>query len=121
MFIRKNENQLIQLFNNYMIENWEISKFIYEKNKIISIGSLDSINFEILSKSILTLFKKKQFFVVGDRFEIKKNFSLYNLDKLINNINNISEYEIKKINIIDSNNIKNIQMNYWTIFLLLII
>ena len=34
-------------------------KFIYEKNKIISIGSLDSINFEILSKSIPTLFKKK--------------------------------------------------------------
>ena len=78
-----------------------------KKNKIISIGSLDSINFEILSKSILTLFKKKIiFFVVGDRLEIKKNFSLYNLDKLINNINNISEYETKKINIIDSNNYK---------------
>ena len=54
----------------------------------------------------LPYLKKKFFFVVGDRFEIKKNFSLYNLDKLINNINNISEYETKKINIIDSNKYK---------------
>ena len=78
-----------------------------KKNKIISIGSFDSINFEILSKSILTLFKKKIiFFLVGNRLEIKKNFSFYNLDKLINNIDNITEYETKKINIIDSNNYK---------------
>ncbi len=78
-----------------------------KKNKIISIGSHDSINFEILSKSILTLFKKKIiFFVIGNRFKIKKNFSLYNLDKLINNIDSMSEYKTKKINIIDSNKYK---------------
>ncbi len=78
-----------------------------KKNKIISVGSFDSINFEVLSKSIHTLFKKKIiFFVVGNSFEIKKNFRLYNLDKLINNIDNISEYKTKKINIIASNNYK---------------
>ena len=78
-----------------------------KKNKIISVGSFDSINFWVLSKSIHTLFKKKIiFFVVGNSFEIKKNFSLYNLDKLINNIDNIYEYKTKKINIIASNNYK---------------
>ena len=78
-----------------------------KKNKIITIGSFDSINLEILSKSIHTLFKKKIIFlIVGNRFEIKKNFSFYNLDKLINNIDDICEYKTKKINVIDSSNYK---------------
>ena len=49
-----------------------------KKNKFISIGSLDSINFEILSKSIPTLFKKKiKFFIVGHRFKIKAIYVQY--------------------------------------------
>ena len=75
-----------------------------KRNKIICVGSLNSINFEILSKSIPILFKKKIiFFVVGNRIKIKKNFGFYKLDNLIRNINKISDYEPKKINVIDSN------------------
>ena len=47
-----------------------------KRNKIISVGSFDSINFEILSKSITTLFKKKiKFLIVGDLNKIKKNLN----------------------------------------------
>ena len=78
-----------------------------KKNKFISIGSLDSINFEILSKSIPTLFKKKiKFFIVGNRFKIKANFKKYNLLNKINLIDELDSYSQNMINIIDSTKYK---------------
>lgn len=74
-----------------------------KRNKIISVGSFDSINFEILSKSITTLFKKKiKFLIVGDLNKIKKKFKLYNLEKLINVVDKIEIFKPNKINVYDS-------------------
>ena len=74
-----------------------------KRNKIISVGSFDSINFEILSKSITTLFKKKiKFLIVGDLNKIKKKFKLYNLEKLINVVDKIGIFKPNKINVYDS-------------------
>ena len=78
-----------------------------KKNKFISIGSLDSVNFEILSKSIPTLFRKKiKFFIVGNCVKIKANFKKYNLLNKINIIDELDSYSQNRINIIDSNKYK---------------
>ena len=74
-----------------------------KRNKIVSVGSFDSINFEILSKSITTLFKKNiKFLIVGDLNKIKKKFSLYNLEKIINVVDKIGIFKPNMINVYDS-------------------
>ena len=74
-----------------------------KRNKIVSVGSFDSINFEILSKSINTLFKKNiKFLIVGDLNKIKKKFSLYNLEKIINVVDKIGIFKPNMINVYDS-------------------
>lgn len=77
------------------------------KNKIISVGSFNSVNVEIISKSIATLFKNKiKFLLVGNQNKIRKYFKNYNLENKINIIDNISLCKPKKINVYDSNKLK---------------
>ncbi len=78
-----------------------------KRNKVISIGSFNSINFEILSKSISTLFKKKiKFLIVGNGYKIKKNFNKYNLADKINIVDDFRNCISNKINIYDSTKYK---------------
>lgn len=79
-----------------------------KRNKVISIGSFNSINFEILSKSISTLFKKKiKFLIVGNGYKIKKNFDKYKLADKINIVDDFRNCISNKINIYDSTRYKN--------------
>ena len=84
-----------------------------KRNKIISVGSFNSVNFEILSKSISTLFKKKiKFLIVGNGYKIKKNFDKYNLVNEINIVDDFSNYTTNKINVFDSTKYKKKYNNY---------
>ena len=74
-----------------------------KKSKIVTIGSLNSINFEILSKCISILNKKIiNFFLVGKLEKIIKSFKKYNLEKKINLITELGLYKRDKINVYDS-------------------
>ena len=74
-----------------------------KKSKIVTVGSLNSINFEILSKCISILNKKRiDFFFVGKPDKLIKSFKKYNLEKKINVITELSLYKGERINIYDS-------------------
>lgn len=78
-----------------------------KRNKIISVGSFDSINIEILSKSISIMIKEDiKFLLVGDKTKIKRSFNKFNLKKKINIVNNFENYKKKMINVYNTDNLK---------------